>query len=575
MTLDQLEDAIALIQQGDTESARPLLIEFLKKHPQDEIAWRYLSRTILNIDERIDAMAHCLKLNPSSQWAQNELAELREQQALAAQLAPQPEGAYLAADRKDIPDGLFKAGSASPSGIQWAQQKKKTVKDLGSKKPRKRRSFLHSLQYRVAALSRGAHLAIIGVFVIVIITFAWVFGFSNIPSGASQSPQPKPTDVQTKSPTVSDADIEADAAGADMNLPSESPDPTPTATPDPVPTPNLVPIANLPSLYPGNINNIALKSQWFADEVVSLAFSPDGQLLAAASWDGTVWIWKTDTLLSEPWGRGRERYQLSHTFGVNSVAFSPDGNYLAFGMSSIEDPLQVLDVTSLYGSGPVLQDLPVRVLDGHSEGIKNVVFTPDGQFLVSASFDDTVRFWNYKTGQELTVIDGYYVEKIAITRDGRTLATAYFDAGYTTILWDLNEVLQADLAAGLEKTTVDGGPGLVFSDDGTTLITAEQRISVWDTRDFPENVNIREVLSLLGHSELVETLALSPDERLLASGSRDRKIKIWDMKTGLELVVLAGHGARIRNLVFSPDGRLLASAGDDGTIRIWGFSEGK
>lgn len=62
-------------------------------------------------------MAHCLKLNPSSQWAQNELAELREQQALAAQLAPQPEGAYLAADRKDIPDGLFKAGSASPSGI--------------------------------------------------------------------------------------------------------------------------------------------------------------------------------------------------------------------------------------------------------------------------------------------------------------------------------------------------------------------------------------------------------------------------------------------------------------------------
>ena len=574
MTLDQLEDAIALIQQGDTATARPLLIEFLKKHPQDEIAWRYLSRTIENIDERIDAMDHCLKLNPSSIWAQNELAELREQQALAAKLAPQP-AASTNVDRQDIPDGLFKTQASARSGIQWAQKKKKTVKDLGSKKTRKRRSLLRTIQYRVAALSRGAHLAIIGVFVVAIIAFAWVFGFSNIPLGAGQSPQPEPTQVPASGPSVSTDFIEADAAGADNKLPAQPPEPTATATPEPIPTPNPRAVANLPQLSPENINNIALKSQWFADEVVSLAFSPDGHLLAAASWDGTVWIWKTETLLSEPWGSGRERYKLNHTFGVNSVAFSPDGNTLAFGISSIDNPLQVLDVSSLYDDGPVFSELPVRVIEGHSDGVKNVAFTPDGRLLLSASFDDTIRIWDYRTGEEISSIEGYYVEKIAITRNGTTLATSYFEAGYTTILWDLNQVVQAGSTSGMEKSTVDGGPAAVFTDDGTTFITAEERISFWDTHEFPAQTNLREIRFLPGHTELVEAMSLSPDERLLASGSRDRKIKIWNMASGQELVVLGGHGARIRSVAFSPDGRLLASAGDDGTIRIWGYSTGE
>jgi WD40 repeat protein len=154
------------------------------------------------------------------------------------------------------------------------------------------------------------------------------------------------------------------------------------------------------------------------------------------------------------------------------------------------------------------------------------------------------------------------------------LATAYFDAGYTTILWDLNQVLQAESTQGLEKATVDGGPGLVFTNNGATFITAEERISFWDMREFPGNETLRQILFFPGHTELVESLALSPDQKLLASGSRDRKIKIWNMVSGQEMAVLGGHGKRIRSLAFSPDGRLLASAGDDGTVRIWGYSEG-
>ena len=73
----------------------------------------------------------------------------------------------------------------------------------------------------------------------------------------------------------------------------------------------------------------------------------------------------------------------------------------------------------------------------------------------------------------------------------------------------------------------------------------------------------------LGHSDRVWGVSFSPDGSRLASGSCDRTVKVWNARTGQELLSLTGHSDNIRSVCFSPDGRRVATAGDDGTVRIW------
>jgi WD40 repeat protein len=79
---------------------------------------------------------------------------------------------------------------------------------------------------------------------------------------------------------------------------------------------------------------------------------------------------------------------------------------------------------------------------------------------------------------------------------------------------------------------------------------------------------------LKGHSDLVRTVVFSPDSKLLASGSYDRTIRLWDVKTGTPCSKLEGHEASIHTVIFSPDGQLLASGSDDGIIRLWDAKTG-
>lgn len=599
MSLERLEAAIALVKNGDPEAARPLLIEFLTDYPQDEIAWMYLFKTLKTDKERVEALEHCLRLNPQSQWAQKELAAARARLEQAKDEQPvTPPPPFEPMPLPEIPPGLFEsegespallevdtdaasifepdtasdaevARDSTPSGIRWTTAHKPLPEATspGQRESRPETDSVVGPGWRRRRFKTRMPLLLVatGVVAILVVTAVILLTGIRLP-GISGANAGLVTAGENTAGANTTPDQSASHAAALVATATPVPQPTSTATNVPTPRPTVAPLADLPAITRANAAQLALRSQWFADEVVDLAFSPDGRWLAAAAWDGTIWIWETTTFLNAPWGRGQEIYRVNHPFGVNSVAFSPDGDTLAYGLSMIDRPLRLLDLSRLAAGS---NQLPADVLEGHTDGVKSVAFAPNNRVLASSSFDDTIRFWNLATGKPLGMIEGYTFDNLVFSPDGHLLAGAVFNAGYTTLVWDVSGIMDQENPTLL--FTLDGGPGMAFIQEGEKLATGEQRVLIWDTTQASGNPS-RPKSTLPGHTQLIEALALSPDGHLLASGGRDRKIKIWDLSRGDELAVLVGHGGRVRSLAFSPDGSLLASAADDGTVRIWAVS---
>ncbi len=197
-----------------------------------------------------------------------------------------------------------------------------------------------------------------------------------------------------------------------------------------------------------------------------------------------------------------------HTNGVNSVAFSPDGKYMLSG--SWDNTLKLWDFS---------KRTLIREYIGHTGGVRSVAFSPDGKYAVSGSDDQTLRLWLVSSGKELRKFEGHEAEvlSVAYSPDGSLIASGGNDK--TVKLWQ--------------------------SDTGNLLQSLED--------------HKREVLSV----------AFSPDGTLLASGAADRKILLWEVASGNLLHTFSGHGDWIRALAFSPDGAYLLSGSDDQTLKLW------
>ena len=162
-----------------------------------------------------------------------------------------------------------------------------------------------------------------------------------------------------------------------------------------------------------------LLRQIMGGQISSLAFAPDGRLLASGSLDKTIRLWDVAT--------GQlVRTLEGHTNSVWSVAFSPDGRLLA---SAAEDQtIRLWDVQT----GQLL-----RILEGHTEEIWDVAFSPDGRLLASGSLDNTIRLWDAASGQLVRTLEGHTnsVRSVAFSPDGRLLASGSDDS--TVRLWDV------------------------------------------------------------------------------------------------------------------------------------------
>ena len=233
----------------------------------------------------------------------------------------------------------------------------------------------------------------------------------------------------------------------------------------------------------------------------SVAFSSDQKHIALGDWSGAVRVCDART------GKETLVFQ-SHSGAVSSVAFSPDGSFLA---SAGEQGVRFSEIAD----GRELRRL------SHNGTVHEVAISPDGQFVASscARPDSAVHVWQAATGQKLFSLTQGRTSPthVAYSRDGRLLAVAFLNA--TAKVWDVSTQ--------------------------------------------------KELLSLAGHSSSVSRVAFHPDGERLAVGTYDGSVVIWDLTTGREALTLKLNTMdAIMGLAFSPNGRWLA-AGNQGGVTIW------
>jgi WD40 repeat protein len=291
-------------------------------------------------------------------------------------------------------------------------------------------------------------------------------------------------------------------------------------------------------------------------KVSSVAFSPDGQTLAAGTSERSISLW--DVARRRASGQPIE----GHSEAVSSIAISGDGATLASASCGPRGPNEGCKQGEIRLWEAVTRRPLGEPLIGHQSVITSLAFSPDGKSLASSGDDRSVILWDLAARQPLrSFAHEARVLGVAISPDGRTLGSAGVDGRVT--LWDL----ATSQRRGEPGKHTDEARSVIFSPDGATMASGslDGTILLWDAATGQQHGP-----PFAPRMGPVDSLAFSPDGKILAAGARDYTTVLWDVAAGRQLgQPLTGHTDRVESVAFSPDGALLASGSLDGTIILW------
>ena len=250
----------------------------------------------------------------------------------------------------------------------------------------------------------------------------------------------------------------------------------------------------------------------------------------------------------------------AHDKTVRSLAFCPQSNRLLTG--EIENHDNQPHLIRLW-------DLDTHELlaeyQGHNREIRDLAFSPNGKHFSSGSGDSTIKIWNLETGENVTTLRGHKdaIFSIAYHPSGTRLLSGCLDG--TIKIWDLQN--------NVELLTLDSSDqrvlALAFDDSGDGFYSRlgsnqhiDREISAWNSSPYKQ-------VRLSGHQDLATTVALSPDEKWIASGSHDGTAIVWDRKTLQPIEILTGAGDQVRLVSFSDDGNYLEAIDKVGNRAVW------
>jgi WD40 repeat protein/class 3 adenylate cyclase len=283
-----------------------------------------------------------------------------------------------------------------------------------------------------------------------------------------------------------------------------------------------------------------------AEQIYSVAFSPDGRKLAAVGDLGILHVWDAAT--------GEELIAPeSETSGYRAVAFSQDGERVYTGGQ--DSSVRIWDASS--GEN-------LRILAGHTGIVAALAFSPDFRSFASAG-DDGCKFWDLGPGKELFVVPAAISGAgLTLSPDGLTLVVA--GPGSTINRYDAQtgEKLQPFVDVELDE-----GMALVgvmrFTPDGSTLVTSlsDGEVLVFD---YPSGELL---MTLQGHGAVVLGMDVTSDGRYLVTSGFDSKAIVWDLGDGTMVTEYTGHEGWVLGVAFTPDDQRVLSGSMDKTVQVW------
>ncbi len=292
--------------------------------------------------------------------------------------------------------------------------------------------------------------------------------------------------------------------------------------------------------------------------VNGLAFTPDGKTLVSGSQNGGIGVWDVTT--------GKNRFTLhSHMIG-RSMALSPDGTTAAIGMAG-----EALGLWNVATGKELFTEF-----QGHGSWVNCLAFSPDGKTLVSGEFYHQIRVWDTASWKPSRVVRGG-AWSLSFSPDSKRLASV--PRAETVDIWDMDTA---------KKTMVIGVPGAddvrwaMFSADGRKIITLDKKHDP-DGRSTWGPHQLRQWNAATGDQETAWTIpgdmyqpVVAPDATavFVADGTT---IRLHDLRSGRDRLFRSSAKSGIRALATSPDGRVLASGdlGQDLAVRVWEVATGR